>query len=857
MTRFLLLLLPVLLPFLSLAQPVPCDPPLVASISVSNAPCGGGAVTVTFNLPDDDGDAFDVTYSIGGNNVVLTDIVSGHTEVHSVSTTTIFTLLQVENNDDDDDDCFTNFNQSVQVVVSNIALQIVSQTNPGCGQSNGSITANANNGAGGYQYSLNGGAFQSGATFSNLGAGSYTVVARDAAGCTASENVQLNNAAGPSVDLNGSNPACGQSNGSITAIASGGAGGYQYSLNGGAFQSGATFSNLGAGSYVVVVRDAAGCTDTEDIILSNTNGPSLTLSSSNPACGQSNGSITAIASGGAGGYQYSINGGAFQSGATFSNLGAGSYTVVVRDAAGCTAAANTQLNSANGPALSLSSSNPACGQSNGSITANATGGTGGYEYSLNGGAFQSGATFSNLGAGSYTMVVRDAAGCTAAANTQLNSANGPSLSLSSSNPACGQSNGSITANATGGAGGYEYSLNGGAFQSGATFSNLGAGSYTVVVRDAAGCTATANTQLNSANGPALTLSSNNPACGQSNGSITANATGGAGGYEYSLNGGAFQSGATFSSLGAGSYTVVAHDAAGCTATAGIQLIVQGANAPNAQIQSNVTSGCTNSAFVLNGNLPPGTTGLWTCDEVIPPTPGNPVWMISGAPAGTIQVTWTLSTALCPNYSEATLTLEVLPPPQANADGLLNVPEGGLLQASVLDNDVLAAPVLLRIVQNPKQGTASFDGQDLLNYQPFPTANGRDTAIYEVCYTLCSSVCDTALLIFKNQKSESPCIIPVDTSNILTNGLTPNNDGKNDKLFLRVVSVEECAVNQEESEIVIYNRWGDVVFEASPYKNDWGGAHKDGGELPPGVYYFVLRIKLDKTYTQFGSVIILR
>jgi gliding motility-associated-like protein len=93
--------------------------------------------------------------------------------------------------------------------------------------------------------------------------------------------------------------------------------------------------------------------------------------------------------------------------------------------------------------------------------------------------------------------------------------------------------------------------------------------------------------------------------------------------------------------------------------------------------------------------------------------------------------------------------------------------------------------------------------------------------------------------------------------VFTNGLTPNGDGRNDVLVFRVVSVEECELNYAESEIIIYNRWGDVVFSASPYGNNWGGTGRNGQDLPPGVYYFVLRVTLEQQYTQFGSVILLR
>lgn len=204
-----------------------------------------------------------------------------------------------------------------------------------------------------------------------------------------------------------------------------------------------------------------------------------------------------------------------------------------------------------------------------------------------------------------------------------------------------------------------------------------------------------------------------------------------------------------------------------------------------------------------------------------------------------------------------LTLEVLPPPVANTDGVFFVEQGEHSEAPVLLNDLLPAPVEVQILAPPSQGTAWLNDQNILEYQPFAAAEGPDTAVYEICYPECPAVCDTALILFRNVRHGDPCVITGDTSNVFTNGLTPNNDGRNDYLVFRVVSVEVCAINHAKSEIIIYNRWGDIVSEASPYDNDWDGRNRNGADLPPGVYYFVLRITLDEVYSQFGSVILIR
>jgi len=140
-------------------------------------------------------------------------------------------------------------------------------TNPTtAGGANGSISASATGGSG-FTFSINSGAFQSSGTFSNLAAGSFTITAKSAAGCTGTQTFTLT---APTPSCTGVNivvtatatpvGACTSSaNGAITAIATGSTG-LTYSINGTNFQGTGTFSNLAAGNYTVTAKDANGCT---------------------------------------------------------------------------------------------------------------------------------------------------------------------------------------------------------------------------------------------------------------------------------------------------------------------------------------------------------------------------------------------------------------------------------------------------------------------------------------------------------------------------------------------------------------------------------------------------------------------
>ena len=70
------------------------------------------------------------------------------------------------------------------------------------------------------------------------------------------------------------------------------------------------------------------------------------------------------------------------------------------------------------------------------------------------------------------------------------------------------------------------------------------------------------------------------------------------------------------------------------------------------------------------------------------------------------------------------------------------------------------------------------------------------------------------------------------------GFSPNGDGVNDLIIIRGIDY------YPQNSIVIYNRWGIKVYEASPYKNDWDGRSMrglrvGGDELPVGTYFYLL------------------
>ena len=214
----------------------------------------------------------------------------------------------------------------------------------------GSISATAT-GSTGFTFNINGGTFQSSGNFTNLGVGTYTIVAKDVNGCTGSNTFTLtapNPCSGIAINVTATivNPTTSATtDGSITASATGSTG-FTFNINGGTFQSTGTFNNLGQGTYLIVAKDVNGCTGSASFTLTAPNpcaGVTITISSvvtNNTPCQAANGSITVNGTGGTGPYLYSLNGGAFQSSNIFNGLTATFHAVTAKDANGCTGSAN-------------------------------------------------------------------------------------------------------------------------------------------------------------------------------------------------------------------------------------------------------------------------------------------------------------------------------------------------------------------------------------------------------------------------------------------------------------------------------------------------------------------------------------
>ena len=434
------------------------------------------------------------------------------------------------------------------------------------------------NNTGSVDLTVNGGTFPYGYAWSNnastedvfnLNAGNYSVLITDANGCTLNTAVNI---AQPAAALNLTttqvNVDCfGNNTGTIDLTTTGGTS--QYAYNWSNNTSNEDPSALLAGNYSVLVTDAHGCTANASILITEPQAPLiLTSSQINVGCfGNATGSIDLTPAGGTAQYTYAWSNNANNQ--DLVSLLAGTYTVLVTDAQGCTANASINISQ---PAAALSLStlpvDVLCfGNNTGSVDLTVNGGTFPYGYAWSNNA--STEDVFNLNAGNYSVLITDANGCTL--NTAVNIAQpAAALNLTTTqvNVDCfGNNTGSINLTPTGGTSQYAFAWSNNT--SNEDPSVLPAGNYSVLVTDAHGCTATTSITISEPAAP-LTLSTTqiNVDCfGNNTGSVDLSPSGGTQQYTYAWSNNA--SSQDLTGLIAGQYNVLVTDVQGCTATTSV------------------------------------------------------------------------------------------------------------------------------------------------------------------------------------------------------------------------------------------------------------------------------------------------
>ncbi|MEM9338148.1 MAG: T9SS type A sorting domain-containing protein [Bacteroidota bacterium] len=422
-----------------------------------------------------------------------------------------------------------------------VVAQVINSTPPKCLGEDGSFIVSASGGSGsGYEFSVDGGPFQASGTFNARTPGRYEVTARDGVGCPSSilSVTVLDDATPLGFTATPAPQKCSyQENGEIVVTnVTHALGVLRYSLDDVVYQSLATFSNLATGLYTVYVNDGT-CTASLSNI--NVGSPSPLAASFDmtpvPCFGQSNGKLRVNPSGGTGPYRY-----LWSNGSTTREItaGAGTYTVTVTDANDCELLNQTsEITEPEELFADFMKTDITCHLANDGVIelTDESGGNGSNTYTWSDGATTR--NRSGLSAAVYNVTIEDSKGCSfTISGMEIINPEPLELTISQQvNVNCkNETTGSLTMNLTGGTGAYEYQLNGGAFQTSNTFSNLPAGDYIVVAIDDENCTDEVRTRITE---PlevlSLTFEDNINATCDTNGVIRAVVSGGTPPYRYS------------------------------------------------------------------------------------------------------------------------------------------------------------------------------------------------------------------------------------------------------------------------------------------------------------------------------------
>lgn len=683
------------------------------------------------------------------------------------------------------------------------------------------------------------------------------------------------------------------SNGSITVTPSGVA---PYSFQWSTGATSATISGVPAGIYTVTVTDSTLCNKVVTIPVGGDPQINQNPVVINNGCNASGGSIVLSPSGGSGsGYSFLWSDGSTASSLT--GLIAGTYTVTITDSNNCTDSASYTITDAVPILLSTTATSTGCTGTNGTATANVSGGTPPFTYSWSpsGG---NGPIASNLAPGVYTVVVTDAGGCIETAQATVNSIGLFTLSTSFVPLICDPTaTTTATVNVTGGTPPftYQWSPTGG---NQSTATGLGSGNYTVYVTDSNSCVDSAFVTIPSVV-PVQISTTNTPVqCNIPNsGTATATVTSGVAPFTYLWSDGS--SLATATNLAGGTYTVTVTDVNGCsgTATAVVQVI------PDVFASAGTDqSSCSGQSVTITGSATGGTppfaytwdNGSASASQTVNPTDTTvytvtvidasgctatssvtvnvqqyPVVTVSpgvdicpGTPT-TLQASGGTSYSWSPTdgLSDANIANPVASP-SASTNYTVTV-SNGLCSSTATVQVNVTAEVIASFTPDTTSGEAPFtvnfnnastgatsyewdfgDGNSSTDVSPVHIYTEQGSYVVELVATNDLGCTDTLRFSFIVVEELASLVVP--------NVFTPNGDGVNDTFSFIEKGISTISVQ-------ILNRWGNEVYSWDKTNSGWDGRSKDGTDLPDGVYLYIIQAQgiNDKPYNYQGTVQLIR
>ncbi|HEY0030368.1 MAG TPA: PKD domain-containing protein, partial [Bacteroidia bacterium] len=709
---------------------------------------------------------------------------------------------------------------------------ILTSANVSCFLScNGTATVGAGGGTTPYTYLWNTTPTQSTATATGLCAAGYTVTTTDANGCTSSSTVNITSPTAIAIALGATtNVSCnGGNNGAININVSGGTPGYSYAWTPNV-GSGPMVTGLIAGAYTVVVTDQNGCTSTMTFNITQPSAITLSTITNPSTCGSSNGFVSVSPAGGTPVFSYLWNDPAAQTTAIATSLPAGTYAVIVTDNNGCTASTSVALNNVAGPTIgSFSVTEPLCyGTPLGALTVIPAGGTPSFTYAWSGVGAQTTQTATALTAGTYSVTVTDANGCSVTGSVILTQPSPTEIIVSPMDTICIGENAQIYGAGYGGTPVYTY------FWTPSTYSGAGphvvnpttTTTYDVYLTDANGCVSPTQTITLFVNPPVTVTATDVSVCSGSFVTISAAAAGGNGGpYTYTWSNaviGASQSVSPSVASSPMDYIVIVDD--GCSYLATDTATVTVNPLAVSFMLANDTAGCEAFTATFNGVSDIGTSYAWDFGDGSATVTGEPV-SHTYPNFGSYNVTLTVTTAMgCTSSITYNNYIDVYPSPTAAFSYSPTTITQTAPLVTFTDLSTVTSGTITDWLWNFDYPSTIFNSTD-----QDPTFSYNDTGVYTVQLVVMNTFgCTDTAYNTLEVEPEYTLYAP--------NAFTPfNHDGINDTFMPRGVGIDP-----DNFEFMVFDRWGTMIYKTTEINKGWDGK-ANGGDKVAQIDVYVWKI----------------
>ncbi|MCI4669245.1 MAG: gliding motility-associated C-terminal domain-containing protein [Bacteroidia bacterium] len=690
-----------------------------------------------------------------------------------------------------------------------IALEALA-TDVNCfGQSTGSIQITNNGGTQPYTYLWSNGATSR--NLNNIQAGSYQLTLTDGNGCSKSiSSVIVQPDTSIYVEFQTQAVSCfGGQDGSISLNAFGGTAPYSYAWSNGS--GSANQSNLASGTYTVTITDAKGCMFVESISITQPPSPitAQELITAVSCFEGGDGSISIQTNGGTAPYSYQwtdSDGQVFNpDNSSINSLRAGTYFLRITDAKACSLEESYVVTQPDSIRMIVNSSDISCFNGNdGSIQTFATGGNQPYTYSWNNGSTAS--NLSLLAAGTYELTLTDSKGCSKESSITLNQpATAVLAEASKVDVSCFQGNdGRADVLANGGTAPYSYQWSRGDTDS--YMADVSAGTYTVVVTDANGCTAQSGVVIDQPQSALLASFSEQEdvSCfGGSDGSLSVSISGGVTPYTFQWADSLIQLSnpvEKLEGLRAGIYQARVEDGSGCVVEIDVRI-----NQPEL---------LTASLEKTNANCAEANDGSITVSVSGGTTPYSFIWEDGAFSQNRDGLNKGTYTVLISDDNDCTTSLETT----------IEAPDSLIIRLT-------ASSISCR---EETDGSAQvFVSGGTKSYE-FEWSNGENVEKIE---DLAPGAYQVIVRDENGCTAEGSIVVPGSNEPcfFIPNAFTPNGDGKNDSWNIPYAS------QYPDMEFQIFNQWGMKLFQGSISDLPWNGM-VNGKLLPAATYYYIMDLK---------------